>query len=79
MRGDRRERCPHCGVVLHTIKGVTRHYGAEGACLRIRDLEMALTDACIELNRRWKSPNWADPLLLSLRAVLAKGVPGARS
>lgn len=82
LKSDRRERCPHCGVVLHTIKGVTRHYGSEGACLRIRELEGALVDACTKLQARWAVPTWKtklDPVVASLREVLAKGVPDARS
>jgi hypothetical protein len=79
LRADRRERCPHCGVVLHTIKGVTRHYGSEGACLRIRELEMALTDACIALSERWGFKAGRDPLMARLRDALEKGIPDGRS
>ena len=75
LLSDRRERCPHCGAVMHTIKGVARHYGAEAACLRVRELEAAITDACIYL----KSRDTNDWLLEKLGAVLAKGVPHAGS
>jgi hypothetical protein len=60
---------------MHTIKGVARHYGAEGACLRIRELEAALTDLCVA----FETGIFMKRRIVELRLLLAKGVSHAGS